>query len=175
MRDSDNIFLVGPMGVGKSSIGRRLAARLEREFIDCDEELIRRTGVDIDVIFDIEGEAGFRTRESKLLQELVAMRGVVLATGGGAILSRENRAALTQNGTVVYLHASPELLAQRTARDRKRPLLQTGDRMTRIRELLAQREPLYLEVADCVVNTGQGSVAQSVDLICRQLQIPCAK
>jgi shikimate kinase len=175
MRDSDNIFLVGPMGVGKSSIGRRLAARLEREFIDCDEELIRRTGVDIDVIFDIEGEDGFRARESKLLHELVALRGVVLATGGGAVLSAENRTALAQNGTVVYLHASPELLAQRTARDRKRPLLRTGDRKKRIRELLEQRESLYEEVADCSVDTGQGSVAHSVDLICRQLQIPCEK
>jgi shikimate kinase len=175
MRDSDNIFLVGPMGVGKSSIGRRLAARLDREFIDCDEELIRRTGVEIEVIFEIEGEAGFRVRESKLLHELVSMRGVVLATGGGAVLSAENRAALKQNGTVVYLYAAPELLAQRTARDRKRPLLQTGDRMARIQELIGQRESLYQEVADCVVDTGQGSVAHSVDLICRQLQIPCAK
>ncbi len=174
MADSENIFLVGPMGVGKSSIGRRLAARLGRTFIDSDEELMRRTGVEIEVIFDIEGEAGFRSRESRLLQELVRQAGIVLATGGGAVLLPENRAALAANGTVVYLSAAADLLARRTARDRKRPLLQTGNRLARIRELLEAREPLYREVADCVVDTGQGSVSHSVELICRQLKLPCA-
>lgn len=173
MADSDNIFLVGPMGVGKSSIGRRLAARLGRVFVDCDEELIRRTGVQIEVIFEIEGEAGFRARESKLLRELVEQRGIVLATGGGAVLMSENRGALRAHGTVVFLNADPELLARRTARDRKRPLLRSGDRLGRIRELLAVREPLYREIADCVVDTGQGSVTNSVEMICRQLQLPC--
>jgi shikimate kinase len=174
MTEGDNIFLVGPMGVGKSSIGRRLAARLGRDFLDCDEELMQRTGVEIEVIFDIEGEEGFRRRESRLLLELVARRGVVLATGGGAVLLPENRAALKSHGTVVYLSAAPELLARRTARDRKRPLLRTPDRLGRIRELLAERESLYREIADCIVDTGRGSVAHSVDLICRQLQLPCA-
>ncbi|MBI1731638.1 MAG: shikimate kinase [Gammaproteobacteria bacterium] len=175
MHDGDNIFLVGPMGVGKSSVGRRLASRLGRNFIDCDEELMRRTGVEIGVIFDIEGEDGFRARESKLLLELVKMRGIVLATGGGAVLLPENRAALKHSGTVVYLRAAPELLGRRTARDKKRPLLQDGDRMLRIRELAAQRESLYQEVADCIVDTGEGSVSHSVNLICRALQLPCAK
>ena len=175
MQDNENIFLVGPMGVGKSSVGRRLASRLGRDFIDCDEELTRRTGVEIEVIFDIEGEAGFRRRESKLLLELVAMRGIVLATGGGVVLLAENRAQLKRNGTVVYLTAAPEQLSRRTARDKKRPLLQTGDRMARMHELLAEREPLYREVADCSVDTGQGSVTHSVELICKQLHLPCAK
>lgn len=174
MADTDNIFLVGPMGVGKSSIGRRLAARLDRAFIDCDEELMRRTGVEIEVIFEIEGESGFRGRESRLLLELVQETGIVLATGGGAVLLPENRAALSARGTVVYLSAAADLLVRRTARDRKRPLLQTGDRPARIRQLLEEREPLYREVADCTVDTGQGSVAHSVELICRQLKLPCA-
>jgi len=172
MQGNENIFLVGPMGVGKSSIGRRLASRLGRTFIDCDEELTRRTGVEIEVIFDIEGEEGFRRRESKLLQELVAMRGIVLATGGGVVLLPENREALVRNGTVVYLSATEEQLARRTARDKKRPLLQTGDRKARIRGLLEQREPLYQAVADCSVDTGLGSVTHSVELICRQLKLP---
>lgn len=174
MADTDNIFLVGPMGVGKSSIGRRLAARLGRTFMDCDEELMRRTGVEIEVIFEIEGESGFRSRESRLLLELVQETGIVLATGGGAVLLPENRAALAARGTVVYLSAAVDLLVRRTARDRKRPLLQTGDRPGRIRQLLAEREPLYREIADCTVDTGQGSVAHSVDLICRELKLPCA-
>lgn len=173
MQDNENIFLVGPMGVGKSSIGRRLASRLGRSFIDCDEELTRRTGVEIEVIFDIEGEEGFRRRESKLLLELASLRGIVLATGGGVVLLPENRAVLTRNGTVVYLTAAPEQLTRRTTRDKKRPLLQTGDRLARMRELLAQREPLYQEVADCIVDTGQGSVTHSVELICKQLRLPC--
>lgn len=174
MADNDNIFLVGPMGVGKSSIGRRLAARLGRTFVDCDEELIHRTGVEIDVIFEIEGEAGFRTRESRLLRELAEQCGIVMATGGGAVLMPENRAALKAHGTVVFLNADPELLARRTARDRKRPLLQTGNRLERLRELIAEREPLYREVADCIVDTGHGSVANSVEMICQQLHLPCA-
>ncbi len=172
MQGNANIFLVGPMGVGKSSVGRRLASRLGRSFIDCDEELTRRTGVEIQVIFDIEGEEGFRRRESKLLQELVTMRGIVLATGGGAILLPENREALTRNGTVVYLTATIEQLARRTVRDKKRPLLQTDDRLARIKELMAQRGPLYEEVADYSVDTGLGSVTHSVELICKQMKLP---
>ena len=172
MQGNENIFLVGPMGVGKSSIGRRLASRLGRSFIDCDEELTRRTGVEIEVIFDIEGEEGFRRRESKLLLELLAFRNIVLATGGGVVLLPENREALIRNGTVVYLTATVEQLARRTARDKKRPLLQAGDRLTRISELLAQRGPLYLEVADYSVDTGLGSVTHSVELICKQLKLP---
>lgn len=172
MQGNENIFLVGPMGVGKSSIGRRLASRLGRSFFDCDEELTRRTGVEIDVIFDIEGEQGFRRRESKLLLELVALRGIVLATGGGVVLLSENREALIRNGAVVYLTATLEQLARRMVRDKKRPLLQTGDRMARIRELLEQRGPLYQDVADCSVDTGLGSVTHSVELICKQLKIP---
>ncbi len=172
MQGNENIFLVGPMGVGKSSVGRRLASRLGRSFIDCDEELTHRTGVEIEVIFDIEGEEGFRRRESKLLQELVTMRGIVLATGGGAILLPENREAVTRNGTVVYLTATIEQLARRTVRDKKRPLLQTDDRLARIKELMAQRGPLYEEVADYSVDTGLGSVTHSVELICKQMKLP---
>src|SRR5690606_10857474 len=136
MDASGNIFLVGPMGVGKSTVGRRLAEATGRHFLDADEEIERRTGVRIDVIFDIEGEAGFRLREARILDELTRLKGIVLATGGGAVLDPENRARLSSNGSVVYLSAPAAVLARRTERDRVRPLLQAPDRRQRIEELL---------------------------------------
>jgi shikimate kinase len=154
-----NIFLVGLMGAGKTSVGRLLARRLGKTFYDCDHEVERTTGVRIPVIFEIEGEAGFRARESRMLSELCANKGVVLATGGGAVLAPENRRVLSECGTVVYLRASPQELYQRTRHDRNRPLLQTADPLAKLTELYAQRDPLYREVAHVIVDTGNQSVS----------------
>lgn len=153
-----NIFLVGLMGAGKTSVGRQLARRLGKTFYDSDQEIERRTGVRIPVIFDIEGEAGFRAREAAVLGELVALGDIVLATGGGVVLAPENRRRLQHHGTVVYLRGAAEELWQRTRHDRNRPLLQTADPLARLRELHAERDPLYREVADIVIDTGSQSV-----------------
>jgi shikimate kinase len=148
MDDSPNsIFLIGMMGAGKSTIGRMLARELGYEFIDCDREIESRSGVTISTIFELEGEAAFRQRESAMLDELTRRQGVVLATGGGAVLSEDNRAHLRERGLVIYLQASADELARRTSNDRARPLLQTDNRRLRIEELLAQREPLYAATA----------------------------
>ncbi len=157
-----NIFLVGLMGSGKTTIGRQLARALDLEFVDSDHEIEARTGATIPWIFDIEGEEGFRKRERAVIDELTRRRGIVLATGGGAVLSPENRRHLKARGTVVYLRASVEELYERTARDKNRPLLQTDDPKGRLRELLAAREPLYLEVADLVIDTGAKGVRAAV-------------
>ena len=153
-----NIFLVGLMGAGKSTVGRVLAKRFGKTFYDCDHEIERRTGVKIPVIFDIEGEDGFRVREAAALRDLVALENIVLATGGGAVISAENRRLLAAHGSVVYLRASPADLWQRTRHDRSRPLLQTADPRRKLEELFAQRDPLYREVAALVVDTGNQSV-----------------
>ncbi len=165
-----NVFLIGPMGVGKSTIGRQLARRLKLEFHDSDHAIEARTGVDIPLIFDIEGEAGFRRREQQVIDELTALPGVVLATGGGAVLNAYNRACLRTRGFVVYLRAEPEQLLARTERDRQRPLLQNGDRLARIQEILAERDPLYRELADLIIDTDRLTVRRTVNNICRRLQ-----
>lgn len=154
----DNIYLVGLMGAGKTSVGRMLAKRIHKDFYDADTEIERNTGVKIPVIFDIEGETGFRAREEKMIEKLTAMRGIVLATGGGAVLSAANRDRLRQNGCVIYLRAAPEDLWRRTRRDRNRPLLQTKNPLAKLQELHAQRDPLYSELADLVVDTGTQSI-----------------
>ena len=154
-----NIFLVGLMGAGKTSVGRLLARRLGKTFYDCDHEVERTTGVRIPVIFEIEGEAGFRAREARMLAELCGSKGVVLATGGGAVLAPGNRKVLSECGTVVYLRASPQELYQRTRHDRNRPLLQTADPLAKLTELYADRDPLYREIADVIVDTGNQSVS----------------
>lgn len=166
-----NIILVGLMGAGKTSVGRALAKRLRKAFYDLDQEIERATGVRVPVIFDIEGEAGFRARESKLLAELVQRNNVVLATGGGAVLSEHNRRLLAEHGTVIYLRASPYDLWQRTRHDKNRPLLQTGDPLAKLQELFAQRDPLYREVADMIVDTG----SQSVGLLAHKLEVRLAR
>jgi len=158
MHKSGNIFLVGPMGVGKSTIGRHLAKLLKMDFVDCDREIERRTGVTIAVIFEIEGEAGFRAREATALAELTDNQSnLIVATGGGAVLRPANRDILRTRGLVVYLHADIEILLKRTRRARHRPLLQTADPRRIMQELLEQRDPLYREVADLVVETDQRS------------------
>lgn len=153
------------MGAGKTTVGKRLARALRRRFMDCDHELEKRTGVAIPLIFEIEGEAGFRAREKRLVDELTQTTGIVLATGGGAVLDADNRSALSSRGLVVYLHAPVELLAARTRNDTNRPLLKTADRAGKLRELVAQREPLYREVADLVVDTGALSLPEIVNAI----------
>jgi shikimate kinase len=154
-----NIFLVGLMGAGKTSVGKLLARRLGKAFYDCDHEIERTTGVRIPVIFEIEGEEGFRVREGKMLAELVQRSPVVIATGGGAVLSEQNRNLLRQHGTVVYLCASPHDLWHRTRHDRNRPLLQTTNPLAKLAELFTARDPLYREVADLIVDTGSQSLS----------------
>ncbi len=160
-----NLFLIGPMGVGKTTIGRQLARSLHREFIDCDREIEHRTGVRIALIFEIEGEAGFRERESQMLDQLTRRQHIVLATGGGAVIRPENRRMLSERGVVVYLRAPLALLVERTARDRQRPLLQNTDPRAKLAALLAEREPLYREIADLIVNTGHRTVRHIVNEI----------
>ena len=167
-----NIFLVGFMGSGKSTVGQQLAAGLGKEFFDCDRVLEERTGVDIPYIFDLEGETGFRRREAAVLRELAAKRGIVLSTGGGVVGDPDNRRALATNGFVIYLHAPAELLHQRTSRDRNRPMLYADDPRTRIDELLTARDPLYREVADLVVETGRRGSRRVVQEIVRALSDP---
>ncbi|HHQ14508.1 MAG TPA: shikimate kinase AroK [Chromatiales bacterium] len=156
-----NLFLVGPMGSGKSAIGRRLARKLGREFVDSDEVIEQRTGVDIAYIFEKEGEAGFRKRERAVIHEFVSRSGIVLATGGGTVLDAANRKALTSHGTVVYLHTSVTQQLRRT-RGNKRPLLNRGNRRQVLEELMQVREPLYREIADLVVETDGRTVASVV-------------
>ena len=148
-----NIFLIGSMGAGKSTIARRLAATLDKEFVDADRELELRTGVGIPLIFELEGEAGFRKRERELLAELVMRNDIVLATGGGVVLAAENRANLAGHGFVIYLDAPVDLLVARVARDRHRPLMQTPDPEATMREIVRVRDPLYRESADIVVRS----------------------
>ena len=165
----NNIFLVGPMGAGKTTVGRYLAAALSLEFRDSDQEIQRRTGVDIPTIFEYEGEEGFRQRERRVIGELSEQSGLVMATGGGAVLRSDNRRALTSRGVVIYLHCSPEQQHARTSHDRNRPLLDTRDPLTRLRQLIAERGPLYRQVADMVVSTERRGTPSVVNEIRRRL------
>ncbi len=173
MENSRNIVLVGLMGAGKTTVGRQLAQRLGKTFHDTDHEIERRTGVRVATIFEIEGEEGFRARESQAIEALTALEDVVLATGGGAVLRAENRARLRCSGYVIYLRAQPRDLWARTRQDKSRPLLQTGDPLRRLEELFALRDPLYREVADLVVDTGRQSVATLVGQLLRRLPEAC--
>ncbi|HSQ03646.1 MAG TPA: 3-dehydroquinate synthase [Burkholderiales bacterium] len=170
----ENIFLIGLMGAGKTSVGRVLARRLGKTFHDVDHEIERSTGVKVPVIFDIEGEAGFRARESKVVADLVTRRNIVLATGGGAVLSEANRRLLSQNGVVVYLRASVNELWLRTRHDRNRPLLQTADPRARLRELIAERDSLYREIADIIIDTGNQSVNSLAHRLEQKLMHPAS-
>ncbi len=155
-----NLFLVGLPGAGKSTLGRSLARRLGMPFVDADAELERRLGVTIPTIFEIEGEAAFRDREEASLAELVVRTGIVLATGGGAVIRPANRERLKANGTVVYLHAEPATLRERTRKSHHRPLLNTADPFARLTELYAQRDLLYREVADVVLESDRDHVSR---------------
>ena len=167
VKSGGNIYLVGMMGAGKTTVGKLLARRLKRRFVDSDYEIERRCGVRIPVIFDIEGESGFRGREAQAIAELTALDGVVLATGGGAVLSAANRRYLTSRGTTVYLHARPEDLCWRLRHDKNRPLLDTSDPLRRLQELYAERDPVYRQVADIVIESG----TQSIQALARELLI----
>ena len=165
-----NVFLIGPMGAGKSTIGRLLAKELKFPFKDSDREIEVRTGADIPWIFDVEGEEGFRQREEAMIAELVEERGIVLSTGGGVVMRPANRAALAANGLVVYLCTSVEQQLQRTAKDRQRPLLQTADPEAVLRDLMARRDPLYREIADLIIETDQRGPKVVVNTILGKLQ-----
>ncbi|MEN8174297.1 MAG: shikimate kinase AroK [Pseudomonadota bacterium] len=159
MKYPTNIFLIGPMGAGKSTVGKQLAAALKLNFMDSDQELQKRTGVDIPTIFEFEGEEGFRRREQAVIDELTQQDHQVLATGGGAVTVPDNRRMLAARGFVVYLNCSVEQQFERTARDRNRPLLDTDDPRARLEELMEERDPLYRETADLVVSTEKRSAA----------------
>lgn len=165
MKTPENVYLIGPMGVGKSTIGRQLAAMLHKEFRDTDHEIESRTGVDIPTIFDIEGEEGFRKREATVLDELTTEPNLVLATGGGVVLREENRKVL-RRGFVVYLAANIDTLVERTRRDKNRPLLQNTDKRKKLEELMEQRDPIYREEADIIVETdGRSAKAVAREII----------
>jgi shikimate kinase/3-dehydroquinate synthase len=165
-----NIFLVGLMGSGKTTIGRALAKRLNKRFFDSDHELEARTGASIPLIFEIEGEASFRQREADMIRDLTACEGVVLATGGGSILNPQSRDYLKSRGLVIYLRAGVSSILQRTGHDKNRPLLQTADPRARLEELALQREPYYQEVADIVIETGRPNVQYLVQTIIAYLE-----
>jgi len=164
-----NIFLVGPMGVGKTTIGRQLADVLMRDFKDSDREIEDRTGATIPLIFELEGEAGFRKRECEMINELTHLQNIILATGGGVVLNQENRNWLRERGTVVYLQASADQLLKRTSRSKNRPLLQTDNPRAKIEQLLNERSSLYESVADLTIETGRRSVKSVLKEILKRL------
>jgi len=158
-----NIYLIGPMGSGKTTIGQRLARLLGMNFFDSDRELEAQTGASVNLIFDVEGEAGFRTRETHMLEDLTGRSNVLLATGGGAVLKKENRDLLRTTGLVIYLQVSVDQQLQRLSRDRSRPLLQSGDRKEKLIAMAASRNPLYEEISDIIfpaLNRGPGVAAR---------------
>lgn len=171
MKKPGSLFLTGPMGAGKSTIGRQLSKWLKMAFYDSDHEIQRRTGVDIPLIFEIEGEAGFRKREQIVIDQLTRKPDIILATGGGAILDPENRARLVGRGHVIYLHTPVEVQLARTANDRNRPLLQTDNPHQRLEELMRVREPLYRETAELIVDTTGKRVKDVVREIIEQLDL----
>ncbi|MDO4626111.1 MAG: shikimate kinase AroK [Pasteurellaceae bacterium] len=166
MAEKRNIFLIGPMGAGKSTIGRQLAQQLHMEFIDSDNEIEQRAGADISWIFDLEGEQGFRKREERIINELTQRQGIVLSTGGGAVLSKDTRNHLSARGIVIYLETTVDKQFERTQRDKKRPLLQDADDPRQVLEDLAKiRNPLYEEIADIILPTDE----QSAKLMANQI------
>ncbi len=167
---ASNVYLIGPMAVGKTTIGKQLARRLQLEFFDSDQEIEKRTGASISLIFDIEGESGFRDREEQMIAELTAMEGIVLATGGGVVLREANRKALRKNGVVVYLRASIDSQLERTKSSKHRPLLETGDRRAALESLTNTREPLYRQEADIIVDTDSLSAGRAARQIARKIQ-----
>ncbi len=169
MRQSQNIILVGPMGAGKSAVGRHLARALHLSFVDSDDEIEARTGVDIPFIFEKEGEEGFRKREAAVIDDLTQRERIVLATGGGAVMRQDNRSRLGGRGFVVYLYTTVDQQVARTAKGRERPLLEKGDSRQILEELLAVRDPLYREIADLVVETDRRKVKSVAEEIVEHL------
>lgn len=163
-----NLYLVGLMGSGKTTIGRMLARRLGRRFLDTDHEIEQRTGVKVPVIFELEGEAGFREREAHTIAELTQEAGIVLATGGGAVLNPDNRRVLAETGWVVYLDVPPTILFERTRHDSNRPLLKVEDPLARLTALREQRDPLYREIADCIIDGSRGNSQAAIQKILKE-------
>ena len=171
MNECQPVFLVGPMGAGKTTVGRQLARLLGKVFFDLDAEIEARSGADIPWIFDVEGEGGFRKRESAMLAELALKNGVVIATGGGVVLSPQNRKLMGTSGLVVYLAVPVDTLHERTLHDTKRPLLQVEDRLAVINKLMFEREPLYREVADIVYDSVSNSPAAAAEKLNQLIQM----
>lgn len=165
-----NVFLVGPMGVGKTTIGRLLARELQLTFVDSDQEIEKRAGAEIAWIFDMEGENGFRERETRVLEDVCRQKGLLVATGGGAVLREENRRILKQFGVVVFLDTTVDVQLKRTEKDTKRPLLQNDDRRTLLKKMREERDPIYRDVADVHVNVGDASSRRTVNKIIRLLE-----
>ena len=171
MQKPSNIFLIGLMGTGKTTVGRQLARKLKMDFYDSDRVIEERTGADIPLIFEKEGEAGFRKREAAVIDELTQKRNIILATGGGAVLNPENRNHLTNRGTVFYLKSSLETLIERTSKDKNRPLLQAEEPAEVIlQRLLDQRGPLYEETADYIIETANNSIHSVIQAIIKHLK-----
>ena len=169
MKSGQSIFLVGPMGVGKTTIGRQLAKLLNYDFVDSDHEIEAKSGASIPWIFDVEGEQGFRQREQSMIDSLSQRPNIVLATGGGAVVREDNRHALQKRGIVVYLKADVEELIRRTAHDKNRPLLQTDDPKATLSALIAEREPWYLEIADIVFDTHRKYSGSTANILLKQI------
>jgi len=167
---TQNVFLVGLMGAGKTTIGRSLAKRLGLNFVDSDREIEARTGVSIPTVFEIEGEEGFRKREAQVISDLAQASGQIVATGGGAVLRAENRACMTSSGFVVYLNVPPFTLWERTRHDRNRPLLQVEDPLLKLQELYAQRDPFYRDVADLVIDGNRTNAHSVLQLIAEKVE-----
>jgi shikimate kinase len=166
----DKLFLIGPMGAGKTAIGKELARQLKLDFLDADQEIERRTGADVALIFEKEGEPGFRRREREVIAELTQRDRLVLATGGGAVLDPANREALQSRGFVIYLRASVDSQAARTAQNRNRPLLHTEDRQARLEQLFETRRPFYESLSRLTVDTDSGQVKQITQRIISELE-----
>lgn len=168
-----NIYLVGLMGAGKTTIGRGLAKKFGWRFIDSDHEIEARTGVSIPTIFEIEGEEGFRRREAQVIEELSKLSNIVMATGGGVVLAPMNRECLKRNGVVVFLDVPPVQLYERTRNDRNRPLLQVADPLARLKSLHAERTPYYREVADIIIEGGRCNAGMLATQLQKEFGIPC--
>lgn len=167
--NTGNIFFIGLMGAGKTTIGKLLAKHLGKDFYDTDHEIEKRTGVKIPVIFELEGEAGFRKRETAVIQDLTKLNNIVMATGGGAVIAEENRQLLQANGTVIYLRANVNELWHRTRNDKHRPLLQNVDIRAKLEQLYAERNPLYTQTATFIIDTGNQPVANLLNRIEKSL------
>lgn len=171
MAEKRNIFLIGPMGAGKSTIGRHLADELHLEFYDSDQEIEKRTGADIAWIFDLEGEDGFRAREESVINDLTDKQGIVLATGGGSVVSKAVRNRLSARGIVVYLQTTIDKQVARTQRDKRRPLLQNDDPEAVLRKLAEERNPMYEDAADYVVDTDEQSARAVANQIIEKINL----
>ncbi|RDE51124.1 MAG: shikimate kinase [Candidatus Accumulibacter meliphilus] len=167
-----NVYLVGLMGAGKTTIAKVLAKRLAYQFVDSDHEIASRTGVSLPTIFEIEGEEGFRKREAQVIEDLSSLRGRVVATGGGAVLRAENRASLQGSGLVIYLNVPLQTLCERTRHDKNRPLLRVSDPLRKLKELHQQRDPLYRSIADVVVSGSRISAQSVLQLLLKKLEKP---